>query len=837
MRIVMDLQGAQTSSRFRGIGRYSMSFALAVARNRMEHELFIALNGLFPETIHPIRAAFQGVLPRENILLWYPPGPVSGADPENAWRREIAELMREAFLAALQPDVVHMASLFEGYGDNAVTSIGCLEPSPPVSVTLHDLIPLMHRDCYLRPNPGYEQHYLRKLDHLRRARMLLAVSESSRQEAIAHLDRAEDSVITVHNAADDHFRPLTPSPHQVRKLRERFGLDRRFVLYTTGGADERKNIPRLIRAYARLSRPLRAKHQLVLAGKLPLDSVRHLKGEAKEAGLRKDEVVFTEYVTDQELVMLYNLCELFVFPSWHEGFGLPALEAMRCGTVVIGSDIPALAEVIGLQDALFDPFDESAISGKIAEAIEDNAFRAHLKAHGLKQAERFSWDESARRAICAFESLDSGKLGNSAHGSPGDVLSRMVTLAADAVPPGTPDAEILRIAYAMARLPGGCQTKQLLVDISELTQRDVGTGIQRVTRTILKQLLDNPPTGYVVEPVYATRDSWGYLYARQFAARLYGRTSEVPDEPIDYFPGDIFLGLDFQRQVVEAQKHHLATMRRDGVKIVFVVHDLLPITLPDCFPNGAAADHKTWLLTLAAFDGVVCVSETVADELREWLSRNCPWELRSFRIGWSHNGADIEDSLPTRGMPPDGGQVLHRLSRCPSFLTVGTLEPRKCHAQILKAFELLWQQDVDVNLVIVGKEGWMVKDLMKRLRHHPRRNQRLFLLEGISDEYLRKIYTASTCLIAASRGEGFGLPLIEAAQHKLPIIARDIPVFREIAGEHAFYFRGLAPEDLAEAVLDWMSLNSRGQAPQSLGMPRRTWAESAKHLLKLILEP
>ena len=126
--------------------------------------------------------------------------------------------------------------------------------------------------------------------------------------------------------------------------------------------------------------------------------------------------------------------------------------------------------------------------------------------------------------------------------------------------------------------------------------------------------------------------------------------------------------------------------------------------------------------------------------------------------------------------------------------------------------------------------------LVDRLRTHPEANRRLFWLEVISDEYLEKIYAASTCLIAASEGEGFGLPLIEAAQHKLPIIARDIPVFREVAGEHAFYFTGPQPASLVEAITQWFELHRSGAVRQSEGMLYLTWAESARTLVDLILD-
>ena len=120
---------------------------------------------------------------------------------------------------------------------------------------------------------------------------------------------------------------------------------------------------------------------------------------------------------------------------------------------------------------------------------------------------------------------------------------------------------------------------------------------------------------------------------------------------------------------------------------------------------------------------------------------------------------------------------------------VATIEPRKGHHQTLKAFELLWGQGADINLVIVGKQGWLVEELIENIKAHSELNKRLFWQEGISDEYLENIYAESTCLIAASEGEGFGLPLIEAAQKGKPIIARDIKVFREVAGDYAYYFK------------------------------------------------
>jgi glycosyltransferase involved in cell wall biosynthesis len=166
---------------------------------------------------------------------------------------------------------------------------------------------------------------------------------------------------------------------------------------------------------------------------------------------------------------------------------------------------------------------------------------------------------------------------------------------------------------------------------------------------------------------------------------------------------------------------------------------------------------------------------------------------------------------------------------------VGTVEPRKGHAQVLRAFELLWARGVDANLVIVGKQGWMVEKFIAWLRDHEELGKRAFWLDGISDEYLEHVYAACSCLIAASEGEGFGLPLIEAAQHGLAVMARDIPVFREVAGEHAQYFRGAEASALAEACEKWLEAYARGAHPKPQGMPWLTWKQSAERICSLLL--
>src|SRR3954469_14036135 len=122
MRIILDLQACQSPSRLRGIGRYSMALAKALIRRAGDHEVVVALNGALGDTIDGIRADLDGLLPRERIAVWSQPSNVGFLTTDSRWRIQAAERLRERFLESLRPDIVHVASLFEGIGDDVSTS-------------------------------------------------------------------------------------------------------------------------------------------------------------------------------------------------------------------------------------------------------------------------------------------------------------------------------------------------------------------------------------------------------------------------------------------------------------------------------------------------------------------------------------------------------------------------------------------------------------------------------------------------------------------------------------------------------------------------------------------
>ena len=403
IRCVLDLQGAQGESAFRGIGRYSLNFARAMVRSAGEHEVWIALSGLFPETAASLRAEFSKWLPQDRIVVFRAPGPVSELDPANTWRRKAAEAIREAFLASLKPDILHVSGIVEGYVDDSVTSVKSHDSSYLTAATFYDAIPLLYPDQYLYSS-DITNYYLRKLQWLKRCDLLLAISESSRREAIQELNIPEDRVRNISTGLEERFEPIELSPETRASLFEKYGIRKSFLMYS-GATDARKNMEGLIPAFALLPPRIRSEYQLLLAGKNEDARRRQLQDLARQHGLREDRLLFTGFVDDADLLALYNTCSLFVLPSYHEGFGLPALEAMACGAPAIASNVTSLPEVVDNPDALFDPGQPADIARKIEHVLMDSDFRKRLSKGGLIQAKRFTWDRTARSAWSAFEEL------------------------------------------------------------------------------------------------------------------------------------------------------------------------------------------------------------------------------------------------------------------------------------------------------------------------------------------------------------------------------------------------------------------------------------------------
>jgi glycosyltransferase involved in cell wall biosynthesis len=375
--------------------------------------------------------------------------------------------------------------------------------------------------------------------------------------------------------------------------------------------------------------------------------------------------------------------------------------------------------------------------------------------------------------------------------------------------------------------------KQLLVDVSVIAVNDAHTGIQRVVRALLNQLLKHPPAGYRVRPICATRRR-RYCYAPDFLmCSAVQRIAKTGGVAVQVESGDIYLGLDLISHLLPQHQPELARWKRRGVTLYFMVYDLLPVLHPHWFNHKTSKKHKRWLRALAILaDHLICISNVVKNDMISWLKTRCALGTEALPISTIPLGGDIAASIPNRGLPADIDQLLEELRSTPSILAVGTLEPRKGYAQMVAAFEHLWDRGRKVNLVIVGKPGWKIEPLHEHLVVHPQRQRRLYWLHDVSDEMLELIYSVAIGVIAASEAEGCGLPLIEALYYGKPVLARDIPVFREIGRERITYFTG-TNGTFAEEIDSWLNRIAQGQVPRT-GAPLQIWQESAIRLLSCL---
>lgn len=393
-------------------------------------------------------------------------------------------------------------------------------------------------------------------------------------------------------------------------------------------------------------------------------------------------------------------------------------------------------------------------------------------------------------------------------------------------------------------------TRQLFVDVSALVKEDLNSGVQRVVKSQLTRLLENPPQGFRVEPIYLSDQGgeWRFRYANKFTTGFLGLHNVLLDERVITFGrGDIYYMPDLcYWSVGQSDAAGLyRAMQAAGVLFNFVVFDNLPIRLPHCFPEGADQSHKEWLERIVRYaDRLICISGAVRDDVVAWMTENAPSRVGAVHCDVLHLGADFRSgNNAARLTDANKNKLLNRLKSKTTFLMVGTIEPRKGYLLALDAFDKLWASNRDVNLVIVGGEGWRglpdserrtIPETIRRLKTHPRLDQNLFWINDADDAFLECIYRASTCLIMASEDEGFGLPLIEAANYKIPVIARDIPVFRELLGDGAQFFDGNAGDDLARNISAWIDDVRNETTSSTEDVHWLTWGQNVDKLKEIL---
>ena len=1207
MKLVIDLQGAQACNSQRGIGRYCKEIVSEICK-KSSHEIDIhfLINGAFLSEGLFLKNTFKFMVPSSNFHTFFPCTDKSDV-LMSLKDRDRTEVIREALLTKIKPDIVFITSLFEGQVDNAVVTAQNSNSKYKTVVILYDLIPLLYPGSYLK-NRQSKLWYQKRLEQLKKIDCILTISDYTKKTANNLLNITGKKLLNISGAIDHEFFFVSED------------ITRKNYIFSVSGLDPRKNLSFLIESFSKSILLLKNNFKLIITCNITQQAVYELRALIKKLNLKDDQVIFTGYVTDNEILKLYRECSLFVFPSWQEGFGLPVLEAMACGAPVLAANAASIPEIGGDSLIYFDPFSVQDLTNKIVSTLGDPNILLSQSLNNIKKAKSFQWSKVAQKSIEAIKTtaketvniqpkLTKGEkkhrlayfspmppdrsgvaeyseklsqelqkyyevtiiasakdyksewvkrlkyekkekffsnsnsfdrvlyhFGNShfhvemfdflkarpgvsvlhdfflggvisirpdkysliyknhgyqaikkilkttdsqflnehpanlsvfqdSHGvlvhssyalglvkewygdsgleksavvplfrdkacrlsrekarkklkvdqnqfivasfghlGPNKLNNRLldvwlaselsktcqlvfvgqaghsefdksfiskikknerkaqvictgwiskeeyfawlscvdiaVQLRADTrgetsaaaldclsfsiptivnahgdlasfprntvmmIPDNFSDFDLMHaieklsldkghrsrlskegstyvlnnheiekcgLAYYSAienfysskslniesifkllkqnrRLPNHNleklnlikalsasiddtpRVKKYYIDISELVNRDARTGIQRVVRNILRCMLQNPPAGYLVEPVYANNETLGYRKATKFIEGFMGLHHISADELIDPSKGDIFLGLDLQPKVVVSQKKYLDMIYLKGVSVQFLIYDLIPINHPNFFPDGANLIFSSWLETITNYDQLISISKTTKSDVEKWLKKHLPSRFKNISNKMINLSSELSHEDRTTGDPKNAWFVRYSLKRYDVFLMVGTLEPRKEHSQVLDAFELMWANGNNKKLLIVGKQGWCTEALTKRIKKHTQFNKNLIWLENCSDEFLLELYQDCKGLIAASWAEGFGLPLIEAFKSGLSVFCRDIPVFREVAEEFATFFSCNTPEAFLVQFQKWeLSLNTQLSA-KSDSVESICWKKATKEL-------
>jgi glycosyltransferase involved in cell wall biosynthesis len=370
MRVALDaipLVAAKT-----GVGHYTDALAEWLARIHSEHH-------------YDLLSPFDFDFDHRN-----------GSTPKNLNKQfiPVRPLFRKWWLVGL-PALLRIYRVDVFHGTNYCVPV--FAPCPTV-VTIHDLS--LFTQSHTHEDANVRRGQRRVPIMARRASMIIAPSEWTKREVIERLRIRPEKIRVIHEAARAEMKPI-PS-ELCQEVLDKHGLRRPFLLYV-GTIEPRKNLLTLIRAYDELLRATPHRPQLALCGGRGwlCDEVFKLVEELK----LQDQLRFTGYVEDADLPALYSAAEAFVYPSFYEGFGLPPLEAMACGSPVITSNVSSLPEVVGEAGLTHDPNDHRELTQMMAKLLGDETAREHFKREGLKQAARFSWERAARETQFVYDEV------------------------------------------------------------------------------------------------------------------------------------------------------------------------------------------------------------------------------------------------------------------------------------------------------------------------------------------------------------------------------------------------------------------------------------------------
>lgn len=748
MRILIDLQGNQnSSSRGRGIGRAALALTRAIIKNGKNHQVYVLLNASFEESYHAVLNELVDIIPEERILKFFSLKNTAAKDEKNIWRMRAAELNRERFINEFNPDAVLICSVFEGINDDTITSIGLLNSRAITAVVIHDLIPLLNQEYYLNSSEIWKNWYFEKINHVKRAELILTVSNSAAHEVIEHLGISQSRVVTIGSGVVEEFNSTHVSSldNKVKALLKKLRITRSFLMHASA-FDQRKNFEGLIKAFADIPQLIRKDYQLVLVFKFSehRGEVKKLYQLAKDSGLSKDDLILTGYVDDHELRTLYSLCYLFIFPSFHEGFGLPALEAMACGAAVVGSNITSIPEVIGKEDALFDPYAIDSMRDIIIRALTDQGYWNTLKNNASERAQHFCWDKTADIAIKSLEKAYK----QSEHNKNYIVNEFEESLA------------------GFAKKLAGIKSSVIASDQDYL---DVANSIY-ANSLILNQVKAHAYySGALVWRVEGPFDSsYSLALVNREAARALKSLGHIPVLHSTEGFGDFPANPKFLEKNSDLAAMHSLVDNYPESAVHISSRNIYPPRVADMHSPINVLHHYAWEESgfpqewvknfNAHLDGITCTSKHVEKVM---IDNGVTAPL--INIG---NGVDHWERI----VPSSTYRINARKFK---LLHVSTCLPRKGPLALLDGYGLAFTIEDDVTLVVktTPNEHNKIHQWIEERRASNSRYPHVVVIEDdITDSELKALYIQCDVLVQPACAEGFGLPMAEAMLSGIPVI-------------------------------------------------------------------
>lgn len=373
-------------------------------------------------------------------------------------------------------------------------------------------------------------------------------------------------------------------------------------------------------------------------------------------------------------------------------------------------------------------------------------------------------------------------------------------------------------------IDGTLENVDIFIDTSVINKNLKITGIQRVVLKICRYLPDNYTTGAFYGNKLITNN-----FLKRDSSNLYNVEKEIDIKNLK----KIIL-LDSSWSFKDTFCKIYDKIDHDQCKVYAVVYDLIPIKHPQTIVNDAFrlmfANWHNMLLEKA--DHILCISKSVADDVKAYyessgIERKKPLDISYFPLGADFKPIKTIETRYVREKIVDF--VLKRIT----FLMVGTIEPRKGHSVVLKSITKLLNKGYDVNLLIIGRDGWKNEDIKRSIYKNQYYNKNILWIKDGKDEDLSWAYQNCSALICASLDEGYGLPIIEGAHYGIPIICSDIPVFREVSQGYADYFHVSDYKNLSLVIKKWLASS---QHPDSSNIKIYNWQEAANEFLRIIDE-